>query len=182
MERLLLQHGTYPNSHTTDSHSSEATMRSALQKSQPAHPTDPNRPVAAPATAAGRPAPWIRAALICTWATALIALAEFPLEAADPGITGAALLALCVSKGLLLALCVCVTLGMRWARRIFVVLCVTSVMAIAPHLPTEWRHYPAAFVLSGIECVMKTAAAVLLCTRTVRDGLRGRARDQADFA
>jgi hypothetical protein len=134
-----------------------------------------------PAPPTGR-SPWIRAALICTWATVLVALAEFPLEAADPGITPAALVALCVSKGLLIALCLSVTLGMRWGRRIFVALCVTSVIAIAPHLPNEWRHYPAAFVLSGIECVTKTAAAVLLCTRAVREGLRGRARNRADFA
>jgi hypothetical protein len=53
-------------------------------------------------------------------------------------------------------------LGRRWARYLLLFICLTSVLAITPELPSEFVHSPWLAFLSSVECLTKLAASVLL--------------------
>jgi hypothetical protein len=66
------------------------------------------------------------------------------------------------SKTLLLIITGLSLLGRRWARYLLLFICLTSVLAIAPELPSEFVHSPWLAFLSSVECFTKLAAVVLL--------------------
>ncbi|MGF6806126.1 hypothetical protein OKW30_001252 [Paraburkholderia sp. Clong3] len=56
----------------------------------------------------------------------------------------------------------------RFARAIFVFLCGTSVIAIAPMLPLEFKESTLIVFISLVECVGKTAIVVCACAEYLR--------------
>jgi hypothetical protein len=66
------------------------------------------------------------------------------------------------SKTLLLIITGLSLLGRRWARYLLLFICLTSVLAITPELPSEFVHSPWLAFLSSVECLTKLAASVLL--------------------
>nr|WP_246529942.1 hypothetical protein [Paraburkholderia podalyriae] len=95
---------------------------------------------------------------ICGWS-----LIEAPFECgASSGDTW--LLELVVAKLIIIAVGVAAIADVRFARGIFAFICGTSVLAIAPGLPFEFKHSVAISLLSLIECTGKTAFVIVFCT------------------
>lgn len=100
---------------------------------------------------------------ICGWS-----LIEAPFERGASN-DDTWLLALVVAKLIIIVAGVAAIADVRFARGIFAFICGTSVLAIAPALPLEFRHSVAIFLLSLIECAGKTAFAFAFCTESMRD-------------
>lgn len=100
---------------------------------------------------------------ICGWS-----LIEAPFErGASNGDTW--LLALVVAKLFIIVARVAAIADLRFARGIFAFICGTSVLAIAPGLPLEFKHSVAISLLSLIECAGKTAFVIAFCAGPMRD-------------
>jgi hypothetical protein len=74
----------------------------------------------------------------------------------------APILALLVSKALLVLLVVCTLRGVGGARMLFTFVCAVSVIAIGFDLPLEYAVLRTGFYLSAIDCLLKLAAALML--------------------
>ncbi len=108
-----------------------------------------------------------RVALICLFATYVLAWIEIPLEFAfQPGETAAAgaspLFAAVVARVLLGALYLFVALHRTWARWTVVALGFLSAAFVTPMLPGEWQAFALAAVVTGLGVMGKLAAAILL--------------------
>jgi hypothetical protein len=100
---------------------------------------------------------------ICGWS-----LIEAPFErGASYGDTW--LLALVVAKLIIIVAGVAAIADLRFARGIFAFICGTSVLAIAPGLPLEFKHSIAISLLLLIECAGKTAFVIAFCAAPMRD-------------
>jgi hypothetical protein len=101
----------------------------------------------------------------CSWSVAIWAIVELPWEISSdtspPQIT-----ALLVSECLLAAVVWRMLKGTVWARYAFGFICISSVIATAPGLYSEYTAFPAGFVLAAVECVLKlTALTVVVLNR-----------------
>jgi phage tail protein X len=52
--------------------------------------------------------------------------------------------------------------GIRWAHYAFMLICMSSIIALAPGLRDEYGIFPAGFVLSAVECVLKLLALTVM--------------------
>lgn len=100
---------------------------------------------------------------ICGWS-----LIEAPFEYTASN-DDTRLLALVVAKLIIVVAGVAAIADARFARGIFAFICGTSVLAIAPGLPIEFKHSVAISLLSLIECAGKTAFVVAFCTGSMSD-------------
>ncbi|RFU48835.1 hypothetical protein [Paraburkholderia sp. DHOC27] len=91
---------------------------------------------------------------VCGWS-----LLETPLElgGADAQV---GLLALLVSKLVMLAAGLAAVANLRFARGTFAFICGASVLAIAPALPLEYKQSFAIATVSTVECLVKAACVV----------------------
>jgi hypothetical protein len=116
---------------------------------------------------------------VCGWA-----LVETPLElGGSPDFT--ALLAVAVSKVLIILIGTAAVVNLRFARQVFTFLCGASVFAIAPALPLEYARSVGIAIVSTVECIGKAAcvasfAIVPLASAGVRTRLSARNRRAAD--
>lgn len=101
---------------------------------------------------------WTRRVVI---ATAVWSVIELPFEI-WVSMSARDALACVTAKLLWLALVGFVLTGSRVARIVFAFLCTIGLMAVAFALPAEYRVFPLGFVLSSVECVLKTTAFVCL--------------------
>jgi hypothetical protein len=69
--------------------------------------------------------------------------------------------ALICAQFLLAAVVWAVARGAKWARIVFLAICATSVIAIAPNLPLEVRSYPLGAAFSAVECALKLLALLV---------------------
>ncbi|CAD6560826.1 hypothetical protein LMG28727_07234 [Paraburkholderia kirstenboschensis] len=100
---------------------------------------------------------------ICGWS-----LIEAPFECGASS-DDAWLLAVVVAKLTIIAAGVGAIEDVRFARGIFAFICGTSVLAIAPGLPFDFKHSIAISLLSLIECAGKSAFVILFCTGPMRE-------------
>ncbi|REG57671.1 hypothetical protein B0G80_0296 [Paraburkholderia sp. BL6669N2] len=103
--------------------------------------------------------------VVCGWS-----LIEAPLElnGAD---AHAGLLALLLSKLLVVGTGLAAVAKARFARGTFAFLCGASVLAIAPALPMEFNHAFAIAIFSSIECFSKAACVLAFAVASSRDKL-----------
>jgi hypothetical protein len=107
-----------------------------------------------------------RLALCAVLLVVFWSLLEIPLELAATTGAGAAAALLC-SKGLIVVIGFGTILGARWAGRVFVFICVMSLLAVVPTLFLELRTSPVDFYFSFVECILKALAlAALACCRS----------------
>jgi hypothetical protein len=70
--------------------------------------------------------------------------------------------ALICAQALLAAVVWAMARGARWARVVFLAICATSVIAIAPNLPLEVRSFPLGAAFSTVECGLKLLALLVV--------------------
>ena len=101
--------------------------------------------------------------LVCGWS-----LIEAPLEL---GVSGAqaGLLALLVSKLVVVGIGLAAVAKTRFARETFVFICVASVLAIAPALPMEFKQSFAIALFSIVECFSKAACVIAFGVASSRE-------------
>lgn len=100
----------------------------------------------------------------CGWA-----LVEAPLEL-GASINSTALLALVTSKVLLCLIGAAAVADLRFARRVFMVICGASLLAIAPALPLEYTRCVALGLFSTVECLAKAICVVSLAIASSTEG------------
>jgi hypothetical protein len=105
----------------------------------------------------------------CSWSVAIWAIVELPWEI-DSDTSPPQITALLVSACLLAAVVWRMLKGTVWARYAFVFICMSSVMATVPGLYSEYSAFPAGFVLSAVECVLKLTALTVVVLNRVRMG------------
>jgi hypothetical protein len=110
---------------------------------------------------------------ICSWS-----VAETPLEIAALN-TSALIVALAVSKLLVLVIGICTIARVRAAHAIFALICGTGVLAIVPSLPFVYTQSGEIGVISTLECLLKAAYLGALCLSSLRKRQRNRV-DRAD--
>jgi hypothetical protein len=115
---------------------------------------------------AGRAHSWIAR---CGWLVLGWNLIELPWEISATD-TQRGFWALICAQLLLTAIVWAMARGARWARIVFLAICATSVIAIAPYLPLELRTFPFGAALSAVECGLKLL--VLLVAGSANPGLR----------
>ena len=77
--------------------------------------------------------------------------------------------ALSCAKILLLSVVLAMTRGAVWAKTVFLGICLMSVLAITPNLPSAFRFFPVGAALSTGEVAVKLLALVaILCERSMR--------------
>jgi uncharacterized membrane protein len=91
---------------------------------------------------------------VCGWS-----LIETPLELGVSGVQ-AGLLALLVSKLVVVGTGIAAVARTRFAREVFGFICVASILAIAPALPMEFNQSFAIAMFSTIECFSKAACVI----------------------
>ncbi|MGF6933478.1 hypothetical protein OKW41_002617 [Paraburkholderia sp. UCT70] len=106
---------------------------------------------------------WTRRVVV---ATAVWSVFELPFEMWFSISTRDAV-ACVTAKVLWVALVGFVLAGSRVARIAYAFLCTIGLMAVAFGLPAEYRVFPLGFVLSSVECVLKTTAFVCLVSAGV---------------
>jgi hypothetical protein len=137
--------------------------------------TRASRPLQAMGTAprpGWRPSPISRSRLTiatCGWLVLGWNLIELPWEISATD-TRRDFWALICAQLVLAAIVWAMTRGVRWARIVFLAICATSVIAIAPNLPLEVRTFPFGAGLSAVECGLKLL--VLLVAGSAIPGLR----------
>ena len=90
-------------------------------------------------------------------------LVEMPVELA--AVDGDAIAPLLFSKALLAGIGAGAAWGARWAERIFAFICITSLLAVVPALPSEMTVCPIVFFCSFVECIVKAVAfATFVCS------------------
>jgi hypothetical protein len=94
--------------------------------------------------------------VVCGWS-----LIEAPLELGVSDVH-AGLVALLLSKLVVLGTGLAAVAKARFARETFAFLCGASVLAIAPALPMEFNHSFAIAIFSSIECFSKAACVIAL--------------------
>jgi hypothetical protein len=102
-----------------------------------------------------------RTVAVATFLVAAWSVVEVPWEL-DMNGSREQTAAVIASKTLLIVIATLSLRGRRWARYLLLFVCLTSVLAIAPELPSEFEHSPWLAFLSSVECLTKLAAAVLL--------------------
>jgi hypothetical protein len=120
-----------------------------------------------PVTRGPRRARWLALALVFAWS-----LAETPVEIAVAQGAGE-VAAILVSKSVLGMITLLAARRVRAAELAFTLGCVLSVAAILPRLYVEAEVFPLSFFLSLVECILKTAAALLFLRRVPRDQIPG---------
>lgn len=103
--------------------------------------------------------------VVCGWS-----LIEAPLELNDAD-AHAGLLALLLSKLLVVGIGLAAVAKARLARETFAFLCGASVLAIAPAIPMEFNHSFAIAIFSSIECSSKAACVLAFAVASSRDKL-----------
>ncbi|CAB3809345.1 hypothetical protein LMG28614_07013 [Paraburkholderia ultramafica] len=78
-------------------------------------------------------------------------------------------LALVVAKVIIVVSGVAAVIDVRFGRPIFAFFCCTSVLAIAPGLPLEFKHSVVISLLSLIECAGKASFVTAFCIGSMRD-------------
>jgi uncharacterized membrane protein len=106
--------------------------------------------------------------VVCCWA-----LIEAPLELGG-AIDSTALLAVVVSKVLVILIGIAAFANVRFARQIFTFICGASVFAIAPALPLEYARYTAIAIFSTVECVAKAACVAAFAVASLASGVSAR--------
>ncbi|MFB9128684.1 hypothetical protein E2553_05470 [Paraburkholderia dipogonis] len=101
--------------------------------------------------------------VVCGWS-----LIEAPLELGGTDIR-AGLLALLVSKLVVVGTGLAAVAKARFARGIFAFLCGASVLAIAPALPMEFIHSFPIAIFSSIECFSKAACVIAFAVASSRE-------------
>lgn len=96
----------------------------------------------------------ISTGLVCLWS-----LLEAPWELTPVDDT-TRVIALVVSKCLLLGVGAAAIWGVRYTRAAFAFLCGISVLAVAPTLPFVYSISQSLFALALVECVLKAAVAM----------------------
>jgi hypothetical protein len=96
----------------------------------------------------------------CGWLVLGWSLIELPWEISATD-TRREFWALICAQFLLAAVVWAVARGAKWARIVFLAICATSVIAIAPNLPLEVRSYPLGAAFSAVECALKLLALLV---------------------
>jgi hypothetical protein len=79
-----------------------------------------------------------------------------------------------VASNCLLSFSACLTLnGVVWAKGIFVLICVLSLLAVVPGLSVEYGFSPPEFLLSTVECVLRFSWLLVVGIGNVRFKSRG---------
>jgi hypothetical protein len=132
-------------------HAWDAHMRRARHKAAHGHLAQASRAQKSPLA---HRAMQIAIVLVCAWS-----IVETPWEL-SPADELARLIALMLSKCLLLGVGAAAFFGVRFARPFFAFLCAASVFALAASLPLEYAMARELFTLSLIECLCKLAVVV----------------------
>jgi hypothetical protein len=97
-----------------------------------------------------------RLSVVAVWIWSMVELpAELTIDASI-----VQTFALAMSKLCLTALVGMVLMGNAIARKIFLLVCWLSILAIAPDLPLQFHYDRTGFLLSAIECLMKALAII----------------------
>jgi hypothetical protein len=101
--------------------------------------------------------------VVCGWS-----LIEAPLEL---GVSDAhaGLLALFLSKLVVVGIGLAAVVRVRFAREMFAFICGASVLAIAPALPMEFNQSFAIAIFSSIECFSKAACVIAFGVASTRE-------------
>jgi hypothetical protein len=105
----------------------------------------------------------------CSWSVVIWAIVELPWEI-DSDTSPPQITALLVSICLLAAVVWRTLKGTVWARYAFGFIGISSVIATAPGLYSEYTAFPARIVLSAVECVLKLTALTAVVLNRVRTG------------
>jgi hypothetical protein len=100
--------------------------------------------------------------VVCGWS-----LIEAPLEL-NVSDAYAGVLALVLSKLVLIGTGLAAVAKVRFAREVFAFICGASVLAIAPGLPTEFKQSFAIAMISAVECISKAACVLAFGLATSR--------------
>jgi hypothetical protein len=103
----------------------------------------------------------------------LWSLVELPVELAVTP-ERSAMVALLISKAMVVAVSVGALLRVRWAECAFLFICALSLLAIVPALSFEMTAYPLAFRCSLLECIFKALAFVTVVRQLGGDESRCR--------
>ena len=103
---------------------------------------------------------------VCGWS-----LIETPLEIGVSS-SNTGLLALAVSKFIVILIGISAIATVRGARAIFAFICGVSVLVIAPALPLVYTRSVEIAVISTVECVLKAACLGALCLSSLQKPLR----------